>query len=390
VASEKGGAADAGGAGNAGRAGAAGDTAGAGHAAAAGEKGGAGAAADAGGAGDVAGAADAGRAGAAGDAAGAGDAAAPGEKGGAGGAGHTGEWLELAAEAEPEAVEALSAAFAEWGQGVAIEQVVHSSRDGDELVYPPDAPLLVKTYLPLHDPTSPERRREIEKAVWALGLLRHVGPLEARSLREADWADAWKRYFFVQRVGRRTVVVPSWRQAEYAPQPDDIPLLLDPGMAFGTGLHPTTQLCLRAVEERVQPGQRVLDLGAGSGILAIAASKLGAEYVEAVEIDPVAARVCRENAELNGVSGRTTVIEGALEAEGERFDLALANITIRVLLEVHPILARRLRPGGTAVMSGVLVERADELVDVLSGAGWRHVRTDQEQDWVALIVEAPG
>src|SRR5205085_1824649 len=153
-------------------------------------------------------------------------------------------------------------------------------------------------------------------------------------LRETDWADAWKQYFFVQRVGRRTVVVPSWRQADYAPEADDIPLLLDPGMAFGTGLHPTTRLCLRAAEELVQPGQRVLDLGAGSGILAIAAAKLGAGYVEAVEIDPVAARVCRENVELNGVAGVVSVREGALLPTGEQHALALANITIKTLLEL--------------------------------------------------------
>jgi ribosomal protein L11 methyltransferase len=302
----------------------------------------------------------------------------------------SGEWLELSVEAEPEAVEAVSAAFAEWGQGVAIEQVVHSSRDGDEVVYPPDAPLLVKTYLPLADPEHRQRQEQIEKAVWALGLLRHVAPLQVRNLREADWADAWKRYFFVQRVGSRCVVVPSWRQEDYMPEPGDIPLLLDPGMAFGTGLHPTTQLCLRAAEELVQPGQCVLDLGAGSGILAIAAARLGAGRVEAVEIDPVAARVCRENVELNGVSERVGVVNGSLEAEGERFELALANITIKTLLQLHPLLARRLRPGGTAVMSGVLLERADELLAALAATGWRHVRTDQEQDWVALIVEAPG
>ena len=300
------------------------------------------------------------------------------------------EWLELSAEAEPEAAEALSAAFAEWGQGVAIEQVVHSSRDGDEVVYPPDAPLLVKTYLPLADPSCDARRQQIEKAVWALGLLRRVGPMRARRLREADWADAWKQHFFVQRVGRRTVVVPSWRQADYTPEPGDIPLLLDPGMAFGTGLHPTTRLCLRAAEELVEPGQRVLDLGAGSGILAIAAAKLGARQVEAVEIDPLAAKVCRENVELNGVADVVTVHAGSLQPQGETHDVALANITIRTLLEVHPLLARRLRPRATAVMSGVLLERAGELLAALAGAGWRHVRTDQEQDWVGLLVEAPG
>ena len=300
------------------------------------------------------------------------------------------EWLELAAEVEPEAVESVATAFSEWGQGVAIEQVVQSSPDGDEVFYPPDAPLLVKTYLPLADPASHERRQQIEKAVWALGLLRRVGRLEVRRLREADWADAWKQHFFVQRVGRRTVVVPSWRQAEYTPQPGDVRLLLDPGMAFGTGLHPTTRLCLRAAEELVRPGQRVLDLGAGSGILAIAAAKLGAAHVEAVEIDPVAVGACRENVQRNAVAEVVTVIQGSLGERGEQFDLALANITIRTLLELHPLLARRLRSRATAVLSGVLEERAAELLAALEQHGWRHVRTDQEQDWVALLVEPPA
>jgi ribosomal protein L11 methyltransferase len=240
------------------------------------------------------------------------------------------------------------------------------------------------------DPDIDARKQRIETAVWALGKLRQVGPLQVRSLRESDWADAWKEYFFVHRVGRRSVIVPSWREDEYVRQPEDVVLLLDPGMAFGTGLHPTTRLCLRAAEELIQPGQRVLDLGAGSGILAIAAARLGAAQVEAVEIDPVAARVCRENVELNGVADRVTIVEGSLAADGERSDLALANITIRVLLELHPILARRLWPRATAIMSGVLLERADELLAALAETGWRHVRTDQEQDWVALIVEAPG
>jgi ribosomal protein L11 methyltransferase len=300
------------------------------------------------------------------------------------------DWLELSAEAEPEAVESLAAAFAEWGQGIAIEQVVNSSRDGDEVSIPPDAPVLVKTYLPLQDPSSLERRQQIEKAVWALGLLRQVGPLQVRGLRETDWADAWKAHFFVHRVGARTVIVPSWREAEYEPRPGDIALLLDPGMAFGTGLHPTTRLCLQAAEALVRPGMRVLDLGAGSGILAIAAAKLGAGAVEAVEIDPVAAAVCAENVERNGVADTVRVRQGSLDEAGQPFDLALANITIRTLLEVYPTLAKRLRPGAQAVMSGVLDERADELTGVLCDHGWRHLDTHHEQDWVALLVEAPG
>ena len=297
------------------------------------------------------------------------------------------EWLELATTVEPEAVEAVSAVFAEFGQGVAVEQVVESSPDGDVVNLPADAPVLVKTYLPVRDPAAQQRQAQIEKAVWALGRLRQVAPLQVRTLREADWANAWKDYFFVHRVGERTVIVPSWRQADYEPRADDVVLLLDPGMAFGTGLHPTTRLCLRAVEQHVTPGTRVLDVGAGSGILAIAVARLGARLVEAVEIDPVAASVCRENVERNGVADVVRVTSGSLDAvPPARYELILANITIATLLQLHPLLAEHLEPGGLAVLSGVLAERADELVRVLRDAGWRHERTEQEQDWVAIFV----
>jgi ribosomal protein L11 methyltransferase len=214
--------------------------------------------------------------------------------------------------------------------------------------------------------------------------------LRVRTIHEADWANAWKDYFFVHRVGQRTVIVPSWRTSEYHPAERDVVLLLDPGMAFGTGLHPTTRLCLRAAEEMVEAGQRVLDVGAGSGILSIAAARLGAAHVDAVELEPVAAAVCRENVERNGVADQVAVRQGTLEGTPEQpFDLVLANITIRTLLELHPLLAANLRSGGRAVLSGVLAERADELLEVLRANGWRHDRTDQEQDWVALVMSRP-
>ncbi len=302
-----------------------------------------------------------------------------------------GEWLELAALAEPEAVEALSEAFARWGQGVAVESPVESSRDGDIVSIPAGAPLWVKTYLPRVDPATGERRARLERAVWALGRLRRVGPLQVRTLREEDWANAWKEHFFVHRVGQRMVIVPSWREAEYEPRPGDVALRLDPGMAFGTGLHPTTRLCLAELEAWVAPGDRVLDLGAGSGILAIAAARLGAHRVDAVEVEPVAAAVCRENVARNGVADRVSVHEGTLETSAARglYDLAVANITARVLLDVHGALLARLRPGARAIFSGVLAERAAELADTLARRGWRHHHTAQEQDWVAMTMLAP-
>jgi ribosomal protein L11 methyltransferase len=298
------------------------------------------------------------------------------------------EWLELTASVEPEAVESVAAVFAEYGQGVAFEQAVQSSHDGDVVYLPPDAPVLVRTYLPRADPATTERQQQLERAIWALGQLRQVSPLRVRTLREADWANAWKDYFYVHRVGRRTVIVPTWRQAEYEPRPGDVVLLLDPGMAFGTGLHPTSRLCLAAAEELVQPGSRVLDVGAGSGILAIAAARLGAAHVAAVELEPVSARVCQENVETNDVADVVTVRQGTLESpprEGPA-DLILANLTIAVLLRLHPLLVEHLAPGGVAVLSGVLEERAAELLEVLAVDGWRHERTEQEQDWVAIRV----
>lgn len=304
---------------------------------------------------------------------------------------HDGVWLELAASVEPEAVESVAEAFTRWGQGVAIDQPVRSSRDGDEVIIPQHEPLLVRTYLPLRDPTTPERQTKLEVAVWALGQLRQVGALQVRTLREEDWANAWKEHFFVHRVGRRTVVVPSWRQAEYAPRADDVVLLLDPGMAFGTGLHPTSRLCIQQLERLVRGGERVLDVGAGSGILGIAAAKLGAAHVDALEIDPVAAAVCRENVERNGVADRVRVREGTLEPGDAQpaCDLLVANITIRVLLELRPLLRQHLRPGGRAVVSGVLAERADDLAAAFQADGWQPERVDQEADWVALTMRAP-
>lgn len=302
-----------------------------------------------------------------------------------------GEWWELSAVAEPEAVESLAELFTRWGQGVAIEQTVESSLDGDVVHVPARAPLLVKTYLSLLDPGAGARREQMERGVWALGRLRQVEPLAVRSIRERDWEDAWKQHFFVHRVGSRTVIVPSWRHDEYEPREGDVVLLLDPGMAFGTGLHPTTRLCLRALEAHDLAGRTLLDLGAGSGILAIAAAKLGAAAVDAVELEAAAARVCGANVAVNGVHDRVRVLQGSLDllpAE-PTYDLVVANITIRVLADVHEALAARMVAGATAILSGVLAERANELLGLLTAKGWAHRHTEREGDWVALTVTAP-
>jgi ribosomal protein L11 methyltransferase len=300
--------------------------------------------------------------------------------------GGAGTWLECSTLAEAEAVDAVAELFSTYGQGVAIEEPVVSSADGEQVTIDPSRPVVVKTYLPLDEQTE-ERRQRLEQAIWHLGRLRQVEPLQTRPIEERDWADAWKRYFFVHRVGERLVIVPSWRR--HRSLAGDLIIRLDPGMAFGTGLHPTTRLCLRGLETRIQGGENVLDLGTGSGILAIAARKLGARHILAMDVDAMAVRVAGENARRNRVAHAIETRLGSLPlggAESEKFDLIVANISFRVLRELHPELRKALRPSGRALLSGVLEHDAPALIDALESAGWRLLTREIENEWALLEV----
>jgi ribosomal protein L11 methyltransferase len=299
---------------------------------------------------------------------------------------HVTAWLECSTRAEAEAVDAVAEVLGRFGQGVAIEQPIYSSPDGEEVRVLDDQPVVVKTYLPLDD-RAEERRLALEEAIWHLGRIRRVDPLEVRQLEERDWADAWKRHFFVHRVGERLTIVPSWRR--HRPGPDELILRLDPGMAFGTGLHPTTRLCLRALEREVRPGCSLLDLGTGSAILALAAAKLGARRVLGLEIEPVAVRVAAENVRRNRLRRIIEIREGSLPVEpAERFDLVVANISFRVLSELQGLIRASLAPGGRALLSGVLERDAPALLAQLEAHGWERQAAVYEAEW-ALLTLAP-
>ncbi len=294
------------------------------------------------------------------------------------------QWLELTTRAEAETVEAIAEIFQRWGRGVAIEEPVIAFPDESYQV-DRTQPVKIATYLPL-DERAEEHRQRIEEALHWLGRLRPVEPLVVRQLAETDWENAWKRHFFVRHVGQRLVIVPSWR--EYRARPDEVVLDLDPGMAFGTGIHPTTRLCLALLERHVKPGTRVLDLGTGSGILAIAAAKLGAGSVRALDIDAVAARVASENATRNDVTGAVRVEHGDLslvEAD-EAFELILANINLRVIGATLPGLAGHLAVDGVAVCSGVLREQEAALRAAVASAGLRVRERRREGDWLAIVL----
>ena len=202
---------------------------------------------------------------------------------------------------------------------------------------------------------------------------------------EEDWADGWKQHFHAARVGERLVICPSWEQWEG--EPGDLVLQLDPGMAFGTGLHATTRMCLEALERLVRPEDRVLDWGVGSGILSLAAARLGAGSVLGLDLDPVAVRVARENVERNRLAGVIAIQEGGVDSldPADRFDGLLANILAQPIIDNAANLARCLQPGAWAVFSGVIDSQQPNVEAALERAGFSLLEVRRTDEWRAFI-----
>jgi ribosomal protein L11 methyltransferase len=215
-----------------------------------------------------------------------------------------------------------------------------------------------------------------------------VGELQTRVVDEEDWANAWKDYYHVTHIGQRLVIRPSWR--EYTPREHEVVVTLDPGMAFGTGVHPTTRMCLEQVERRVQSGMRILDVGTGSGILALAAAKLGAKHVDAIDNSSVAAESATANVAINNLDDRISVVQGVLDAmEAERvagqYDLVLANIIAHVIGSIAPSLVQVLAPQGLLVVSGIIEARRHDAEGPLLESGLQLVEETKIDDWLALV-----
>ncbi len=292
------------------------------------------------------------------------------------------DWLELSVEASPELVEPLVELFQRYGR----RQVVVEEAGGfnpDEGESPPvGGPVFVRTYFP-QDRRSADRVARIQAGVQLMGLIKPLSPLAVRTVSPYEWEEAWKAHFQPLRIGKRLVVRPTWHEVEASE--GDIVLTLDPGLAFGTGHHPTTRMCLEQLERRVEAGMRVLDLGTGSGLLAQGALLLGAEWALALDTEADAVRSSRRNLKAAGLSRRVRIARGTLpHALATGLDLTVANISAKVLVELAGALAETLRPGGTLIASGVLEERGDEVREALLGAGFEELETQQTEDWLAL------
>jgi ribosomal protein L11 methyltransferase len=308
-------------------------------------------------------------------------------------------WAELTLHVPPDSTEPVSAVLTEAGcAGVAVVDPNAVSSDpfalqagADEARPRPGAPCRVTAYLPVDD----RLEASLDAVRAGLDAVRDAGfavkdEITLRTVDDDSWADAWKAYFKPLRVGRRFVVKPSWETWDAAP--DDLIIEIDPGMAFGSGSHPSTRLCLELLEETVRRGERVLDWGTGSGILGVGAVLLGAREVVAVDLDPVAVRAAEENAERNGFADRIRTSVASIEAvpADAPFDRVVANIVADPIIAGAGEIAARLRPGGPALVAGIIDRRETEVVRALEAAGLCLLRTAAEEEWRGLLFELPS
>src|SRR6266516_5374437 len=274
-------------------------------------------------------------------------------------------WLELTVQSHPEAVESVSELLSSYTSGgVAIEEPIELVDEGQEYRILTGQPVKVHAYLPI-DGKEEAARQQVAEGLWHLSSLgpQFVGDLQTHVVHEEDCANAWKDYYHVTHIGQRLVIRPSWR--EYLPKNNEVVLELDPLMAFGTGLHPTTRMCLEQIEQRMRAGMRVLDVGTGSGILALAAAKLGAASVHCIDNSSIAVESATANAAANHLSDRFAVVQGELDEVrathmADQYDLVLANIIARVIGSIAPYLAQVLAPGGLLITGGIIQERLHE------------------------------
>ncbi len=297
-------------------------------------------------------------------------------------------WLEIACDVPAELADVVSDYLTTLtGSGVCVENLSVDAFSPSEI--PDSLRMTVKAYLPADvDPAPKMDALEaflLELAGRQPGL--SLSPATITPVRSEDWSTSWKVHFKPLRVGTRLLIVPTWEDA--ASLPGDLVLRIDPGMAFGTGGHETTRLCLELLEKIMDAGRAaapsLLDLGTGSGILAMAASLLGAGRILALDIDPEAVDVARENLALNDLADKVECGTVPLESLEEGFDIILANILAEELVRLAPGLAARLNPGGALILSGILAEKEDLVRRGFADQPLLYQETNKAGEWVAML-----
>lgn len=289
-------------------------------------------------------------------------------------------WVEITIEATDATVDAVTSIMMAQGcGGTAVTQVIDTPSQNQTDVI---------GYLPVDDRIE-DRLQAIRQGITSLpdfGLELRSDGIGIKWVADEDWATAWKQHFHPIRMGR-IVIKPSWE--DFEPEAGDIIVDIDPGMAFGTGNHPTTELCILAMQDYIEGGETVLDMGAGSGILAMAAAKLGARKVVGLDIDSVAVEVACENVKNAGLDDAIEIdrAETPLAFDGQA-DIVVANIIAKVIIEMAPDLAAKVKPGGILIASGIIQDRAAEVRAALESAGLKFIAQRVEADWVALVLRS--
>ena len=285
-------------------------------------------------------------------------------------------WQELSITVPHEYVEPISYLFGRYGKGVSTELAGEGK-------------VLLRTYLTTG---SRQRMARIDVGVRLVGAIEPIGDLEIRELPEdEDWMESWKSHFRILRIGKRLVIKPTWLELDFTASPDDIVIEIDPGIAFGTGYHPTTDTCLQAMEQHIAPGMTVLDLGTGSGILTIAAIKLGAGLVTALDIDSQAVTAARRNFKRLGINKQVRLGQGSVPhptAPAGDFDLAVANISARGVADRCPFILTALKPGALFIASGLLNTQKEEVAAVVEPLGFSLISEWPQEEWTTLLYRA--
>ena len=297
-------------------------------------------------------------------------------------------WLEVSLVVDGEMAEAVADILGRFvSNGVVVESDVKFYNDEDEGT--PTGPVRVFGYLPV-DEHLEENRQRLEESLWHLGQIQPLPPASYKTIVDEDWMAAWKVHYHPIPIGKRLLVLPAWLENTY---PGRIAVKIDPSMAFGTGTHPTTQLCLEALESYTHPGDLVIDVGCGSGILSIAALKLGAGHALAVDIDSQAVRSTRENAAANdtlthlesGLGSVNEILRG--DFSQRQAPLVLANILAPIIIRLLDAgLARLVTPGGTLILSGILEQQAGDVLAAAQTQGLVELERRQIADWVVMVM----
>ena len=311
------------------------------------------------------------------------------------------EWIEISVSVHREAVEATCAILMDAGAiGVAMEDPAllfeRSEQPGDwDYVEIPEGvdrfgEIIVKAWLQRNAwfaDAFQQIKAEVQK-LSSYGILAGSCTILSEIVEDGEWATAWKAYYKPIRVGKRLLIRPIWEEMNL--QPQDLEIALDPGLAFGTGSHPTTQLCLRFLEDYLKPGDSFLDVGCGSGILTIAAAKLGAGVLSAVDIDELAVHSTIENLKLNGLAEKVRVIHGDLVKQiKEPVRVVTANIVADAILRLLPNIEPLLVSQGLFIASGIITTREEDLVKATEEAGLSILEVRREGDWVAILAQKP-